>query len=487
MSVFPLNIPEKINTPELLAFFQQFGLDKYLSAEEINKMTAGLAELKEASTNVAIINTIFVNNSFTKVGQIFKGNAGTQWNINGLNYTNPTDQEITIPLCATGKVRTDRIVLDTTNNFVRVQGVEFTANPVAQSKPVNTIDYTFIPVNDSEVGEPDTPTVGNIFNKKDYDKVYTFNASGANVEIPFNVSGFSTIELTGSLTSVKGFSFTDLDANPTLAEWPHKGKPIYLINRSGHNIELKHNNLTAILPFNFDSGSSIIFPNNGKILLKVMTNNVIDFFKSWGDTSEKLDKVSTVDVEKVYLKNADGTQGMKPVSEIGVSKRTHFIEFSFAGGNFSNASGYWFYVNSYGGKYNQPYGPLSTLTPSDNFAAFYNAFSERVPFDCKVKNVYVHAFNNGLTYNLELAILNFKLASTFGSFAGSGVTDRVIIARETNSISGGGGINKAMSDSNVDNDYILKKGSCNKLFINTGGSTNAPIQNPLIIIEVEEV
>lgn len=33
--------------------------------------------------------------------------------------------------------------------------------------------------------------------------------------------------------------------------------------------------------------------------------------------SSKLNKVSTVDVQKVYVKNADGTQGMKPVSEIG--------------------------------------------------------------------------------------------------------------------------------------------------------------------------
>ena len=47
MSVFPLNIPEKINSPELLAFFQQFGLDRYLSAEEINKITAALKELKD--------------------------------------------------------------------------------------------------------------------------------------------------------------------------------------------------------------------------------------------------------------------------------------------------------------------------------------------------------------------------------------------------------------------------------------------------------
>ena len=33
----------------------------------------------------------------------------------------------------------------------------------------------------------------------------------------------------------------------------------------------------------------------------------------------KLDKVTTVDVEKVYIKNADGTQGMKPVSDFGGS------------------------------------------------------------------------------------------------------------------------------------------------------------------------
>lgn len=33
----------------------------------------------------------------------------------------------------------------------------------------------------------------------------------------------------------------------------------------------------------------------------------------------KLDKVSTVDVEKVYVKNADGTQSMKPTSELGGS------------------------------------------------------------------------------------------------------------------------------------------------------------------------
>lgn len=44
---FPLNIPQKVNSPELLAFFQQFGLDKYLSAEEINKLVQAAQYLYE--------------------------------------------------------------------------------------------------------------------------------------------------------------------------------------------------------------------------------------------------------------------------------------------------------------------------------------------------------------------------------------------------------------------------------------------------------
>jgi hypothetical protein len=39
---FPLDIIEKINSPELLAFFEQFGEENYLSAEEINLIFAAL-------------------------------------------------------------------------------------------------------------------------------------------------------------------------------------------------------------------------------------------------------------------------------------------------------------------------------------------------------------------------------------------------------------------------------------------------------------
>lgn len=58
----------------------------------------------------------------------------------------------------------------------------------------------------------------------------------------------------------------------------------------------------------------------GKIYLALDTNFTYRWtgsvYTKISDTG-KLDKVSTVDVEKVYVKNADGTQGMKPTSELG--------------------------------------------------------------------------------------------------------------------------------------------------------------------------
>ena len=43
------------------------------------------------------------------------------------------------------------------------------------------------------------------------------------------------------------------------------------------------------------------------------------------DPDSKLDKVTTVDVEKVYIKNADGTQSTKPTSDFGTVKGTGTI------------------------------------------------------------------------------------------------------------------------------------------------------------------
>ena len=59
-------------------------------------------------------------------------------------------------------------------------------------------------------------------------------------------------------------------------------------------------------------------PNDGTgdVLRNSQIKANANFTELYNDVDLKLDKVTTTDVEKVYIKNADGTQGMKPVSEL---------------------------------------------------------------------------------------------------------------------------------------------------------------------------
>ena len=157
-----------------------------------------------------------------------------------------------------------------------------------------------------------------LFNKKDFDKTQSFTATGTDVVIPFHLYGYGTIELSGALTSVSGFSFIDLIASPENAEYPHEGKEIVIINRSGHDITLKNEDYasSAVVFFKFDGASNIIIPNNGKLRLKNNIDGLQDIIKSWVDISGKLDKVTSSGVERVYIINADGSQSTKPTSEL---------------------------------------------------------------------------------------------------------------------------------------------------------------------------
>lgn len=47
MSVLPLNWPDKVDSPELLAWLQQFGLEKYIDSNQINSIRDALNELHE--------------------------------------------------------------------------------------------------------------------------------------------------------------------------------------------------------------------------------------------------------------------------------------------------------------------------------------------------------------------------------------------------------------------------------------------------------
>ncbi len=199
-----------------------------------------------------------------------------------------TPTVINIPFCGTGLNRIDLIVYDNSNNIVRIPGTETAGSIIiAPIQPLETLLITPISVSDTLIGEPEAPIVGASYIKKSFDKIHQFTATGTNVVIPFHLYGYSTIELSGDLTSVSGFSFTDLIANPAVAEYPHDGKSMFIINRSGHDITLKNADFAslAVVFFAFDGGN-IVIPNDGKLEIKYKADSLIDVLKSWTTTDD---------------------------------------------------------------------------------------------------------------------------------------------------------------------------------------------------------
>ena len=70
---FPLNIQDKVNSPELLAWLQQFGEEKYLPAENLNKIIQALNYLHEnlGSSAIPTLDTVLnEGNESTKNAKI---------------------------------------------------------------------------------------------------------------------------------------------------------------------------------------------------------------------------------------------------------------------------------------------------------------------------------------------------------------------------------------------------------------------------------
>ena len=213
---------------------------------------------------------------------------------------------------------------------------------------------------------------------------------------------------------------------------------------------------------------------------------------SHGHLISDVSGLSTALNQKIDDAPSDGlTYGRKDGAWIPFTvsaKRKQYLYFSFAGTNLNNASNYWWGTDFYMGHFNESYSVNASFTPSNNFSSFNQFYGVNRPafFDSYVKNIYMSFANVGETYTFDIAFLNYKLSNGYNSGVGNGVTDRVIIGREANSVAGATGLKKFMDLSNINTTQLIEKGSCFRMFLNSGGSTNAGFGNPLFIVELEE-
>lgn len=148
---FPLEIVEKVNSPELLAFLQQFGHDKYADAEDVNTIVQALQFIYEnlGGTAISDLTKFTARPTITIDGLSVAISDDGTWLINGVPYAQTTGASFTVNLASEGNVRLDIIVADDTGDYRRLQGSESETNPAAPTLPLNCLLVSIVSVGDS--------------------------------------------------------------------------------------------------------------------------------------------------------------------------------------------------------------------------------------------------------------------------------------------------------------------------------------------------
>jgi hypothetical protein len=129
---------------------------------------------------------------FVLVDQNLTMNTGWEWLINDVNYSNPQDVVINIPFAAMGLQRIDLIVLNTSNTFTRVAGIESASNSAAPLVTNDTVQATIILVSDAAINEPAAPNMGS---GPGLQEVTNVNARTTNPISIRNITGLNGISI----------------------------------------------------------------------------------------------------------------------------------------------------------------------------------------------------------------------------------------------------------------------------------------------------
>ena len=152
----------------------------------------------EPIVQVPELNKFLVKPIITITGFAVAWEANAEWMINGVTYTNPLADLLTVNPAATDKLRLDLLVADTSGSFSRIKGTESTGNPASPALPLNSLLVSVISVNDSTIDEIPTSAISDLIST-DADNTIVLGADGKLYSA--GGGGGSTPDAT---TSVKG-------------------------------------------------------------------------------------------------------------------------------------------------------------------------------------------------------------------------------------------------------------------------------------------
>jgi len=265
------------------------GTKARVGADIINENFTELYEIQELLiADSSLYNRIIVSNGFSILDQDITVNANMQWLLANLDYTNPSDIEIFIPFCATGKSRIEYLVPNNENGFTRVFGPEHATVLVAPQLPNKNMYVTFYVVTDNAIGELEPTYFGENFITKQEKAPFQVYNSGEIDNTVLDEFFYGYLNFRGSVTNLKSIQ---VYSNAFL----YSGKEILIKNSQSTDITIYH--LTGI-------GFQFSFPNEANFVLH--PNEIIRFSLKITDPTTgvleyvgKINDVSTVEVADI--------------------------------------------------------------------------------------------------------------------------------------------------------------------------------------------
>jgi len=251
MSNLPITFQDKENSPELLAYLQQFGEKSYLSAEEINQIRDSINELAEGFLPDAVLKTGTI--SITGLAVNIAANAFA-WRINQQSFLNPPSYGVNLTAAADGFYRADIIVGTSTGTYQVVQGNPSATTAIEPNTPEGTIRLAGVVVFGMVVGQPTPTPITNFIEKSERANV-VLTGSGVINQLDL-VDEKATIVFKGSITRLNTISYASV---------PYNGKRITLFNAQATPVTIGHSVSGFGVDFVFANGQDYVLAPNETI------------------------------------------------------------------------------------------------------------------------------------------------------------------------------------------------------------------------------
>jgi hypothetical protein len=269
----PIVWQDKVNSPALLAYFQQFGEETYLSAEEIN-------QIRDAINEIGLPDGFIKTTPLTRVDNLVSiGALDFKWILNKVIYENANPYSTTISAAPDGFHRKDIIVANTSGGFNKYEGDDDTEVAVQPNTPDDTLLVSVIDVFGATIGTPSFPVVGAYITKKEKG-VVSIAGGGDNLTVSDESAFFEITAFTGAINYVYNQYFS------------YVGKIYTIKNKTGSNLTITHNSASSENNkkfFTFPNAVDFILKPNEQIDFRETANARLDFIGVFTDISGKQD------------------------------------------------------------------------------------------------------------------------------------------------------------------------------------------------------